>query len=90
MGADNAGLSHIGEHVMEGISRVDADALDVGLDATHNSCEGVEGMSYAVVSHDGHLEHARTLAGRIAETHGSAASWGHDDEVRAWDEAVSY
>lgn len=89
MGAENAGFSDIGERLMEGISRVDLDALHAGLEAIQEACDGVGGISQADVSHDGQLEFACTLAGRIADVHGDAASWVGDDDTTAWDEAVS-
>lgn len=88
MGAENAGFSDIGEQLMEGISRVDIDALHTGLEAMQDACDGVEGISQADVSRDGQLEYASTLAGRITDVHGEAASWVGNDDM-AWDEAVS-
>lgn len=89
MGADNDGFRDIGEQLMEGTNRVDIDALSVGLNAMQDACDGVEDMAHADVSHDGQLEYACTLAGRITEMHGDAASWVNDESTTAWNEAVS-
>lgn len=81
MATEDAGLNEVGEKLVEGVSRVDIEALTAGLAEARESCQDVDGTQHADVSHEGQLDYACTLAASIPDKHGDTASWVNEEEL---------
>lgn len=87
---DHKELSAHAEDIAKGITQLDIEALQSGLDGVIEDCQDISGTADADVSHSAQLTYACNLIDHVRDEHGDdAESWGSIDDDTAWHEAIS-
>ena len=84
-----AELSEAGGAAFQGVSRVDFDAMQTGLDDFGTACESLSVSAEGDVSDEGQIRFGCDLAAHVIEEHGAAETWGSLGEETAWHETMS-
>ncbi len=86
---EHAELSDAGKAIFQGVSRVNPEAMQAGLDDFTAGCDSLSVSAEGDVSDEGQIRYGCDLAAHVVEEHGSAESWGGLGQERAWHEALS-
>ncbi|USQ81241.1 hypothetical protein NF556_06250 [Ornithinimicrobium faecis] len=86
---EHAELSDAGKAVFEGVSRIDFDTMQTGLDDFDAACDSLSVSAEGDVSDEGQIRFGCDLAAHVVEEHGPAESWGSLGEEHAWHEVMS-
>lgn len=86
---EHAELSDAGKAIFVGVSRIDIEAMQAGLDDFTAACDSLSVSAEGEVSDEGQIRFGCDLAAHVVEEHGSAESWASLGEEPAWHEAMS-
>lgn len=88
--SEHAELSEAGRAVFEGVSVINFDTMQAGLDDFDAACESLSVSAEGDVSDEGQIRFGCDLAAHVIEEHGSAEGWDSPlGEEPAWHEAMS-